>query len=431
MRSRHLLIVSLATAWVVSAMLSEGVWRAAGAATIHLLTGASSVPCGPDARVLFTSTSVTTPQLAIVGTGAPADPCAVQDDLHQPGKSRCITTTSSSDVDAWFTIQFTLPANAANVALDMLVKVDDNGEVYLNGNNVGGILCRSTQLVYSLHIATPSPIPPFVPGVNTLAFHVVNNPNSCALTPVARAGATDGMNLQFEGDVTYDAPPAGGGVNLGWDDCGGLPASLNQTFACDTNVGTHTLVGSFVAPSHVTAMTGNEVVMDLQSTGGTLAPWWGMRTGACRAPSSLTHNLNFTAGPFTCYDYWQGGAVGGITMDNPVGNRARIKAVFALPAGDPRITGILEGTEVYSFKAVINNARTTGLGACAGCPTGVCIVLQSIKINQPAANPNGSKYVSNPANRAYATWQGGIGSDCYAATPAKNVTWGRIKLQYR
>ena len=82
--------------------------------------------------------------------------------------------------------------------------------------------------------------------------------------------------------------------------------------------------------------------------------------------------------------------------------------MWALPAGDPRITGILEGTEVYSFKVNINNARTTGLGACAGCATGVCIVLNSIKINQPVSAPAGSKYISSPANRAYATWQGGI-----------------------
>jgi hypothetical protein len=37
------------------------------------------------------------------------------------------------------------------------------------------------------------------------------------------------------------------------------------------------------------------------------------------------------AGPFTCYDYWQGGAIGAIQEDAPVGNRVRIKGVFALP----------------------------------------------------------------------------------------------------
>jgi hypothetical protein len=191
------------------------------------------------------------------------------------------------------------------------------------------------------------------------------------------------------------------------------------------------LFGSFVAPSCVNAMSANEIVMDIQSAGLSLPAWWGMRTGACRASSSLGGNFDFTGGPFTCFDYWQGGAIGALSEAAPVGNRARILGVFALPAGDPRITGILEGTEVYSFKAVINNARSTGLGACAGCATGVCIVLNSIKVNQPVTAPAGGKYIANPATRAYATWQGGIGANCYAATPAKNVTWGTIKAIYR
>src|SRR5262245_56179461 len=164
-----------------------------------------------------------------------------------------------------------------------------------------------------------------------------------------------------------------GGLNLGWGDCTGAPASLNRTFACNTNTGTiNTLIGSFLAPSCVNAMSANEVVMDVQSLGATLPLWWGMRTGLCR-PSSLGSSFDFTAGPFTCCDYWQGGAIGSLAMDAPVGNRARIKGVFALPAGDSRITAVGEGTEVYSYKANINNAKTAGLGACSGCPVGVCI----------------------------------------------------------
>jgi hypothetical protein len=228
------------------------------------------------------------------------------------------------------------------------------------------------------------------------------------------------------------AAAGAGGLNLGWNDCGGLPGSLDRVFACNTNTGTiNTLVASFVAPSFVTAMSANEIVMDIQTVGVSLTPWWGMRTGACRASSSLAGNFDFTTGPFSCYDYWQAGAIGSIAQDAAVGNRARVKGVFALPAGDARITGISEGTEVYSFKANINNAKTVGLGACAGCPLGACIVLNSIKINQPVGTPGGGKFVSAPASRNHATWQGGIGGDCYAATPARNTTWGSVKALYR
>jgi hypothetical protein len=227
------------------------------------------------------------------------------------------------------------------------------------------------------------------------------------------------------------AAAAAGGVNLGWNDCGGLPATLDQTFLCNTNTGAHTLVGSFVAPSCVNAMSANEIVMDVQSTGSALPAWWSMRTGGCRTAASCAGNFDFTLGPPTCTDYWMAGAIGSLQENAPVGNRARILGVFALPAGDTRITSIAAGTEVYSFKCNINNAKTVGLGACAGCGTGVCIVLNSIKLNQPVTEPCGSKFLSSPAVRSFATWQGGIGGDCFGATPAKNTTWGSVKALYR
>jgi hypothetical protein len=223
---------------------------------------------------------------------------------------------------------------------------------------------------------------------------------------------------------------AAGGVNLGWDDCGGLPASLNKTSLCNTNVGSQVLIGSLVAPCCITKASGCEIVMDVQSTGASLPDWWRLRTGLCRS-GSLSASFSFTAGPFTCFDPWKGGAFGALAMDAPVGNRARIKGTGALPSGSALIGPITEGTEAYIFKATINNLKTTGLGACAGCGTGVCIVLQSIKIIQPSGTPAGNKFIGTPATRAFATWQGGIGVDCYAATPVRDATWGSIKAIYR
>ncbi len=418
MATHRSLIVPLAALWMVSSVLWADGARA-DRRTINLLCGAIGTPCASDPNVIYWTADPHSYQQAMVGTGAPANPCAVEDHLGLPGKSRFITTRNSSDSTATFQITFSLPAMFGNPVLDIPMYSSDFATGLLNG--------RWTLLGSRLYDDNPLH---FSQGLNTLVFYVCNR--TCTPGPTARSGPDDPMDLQFEGTVSYDPPPAGGGLNLGWDDCGGQPASLNQTFACDTNLGNHTLVESFVTPCCVTAMSANEIVMDLESTGATLPPWWGMRSsGTCRSTTSLLSNVNFTAGPFTCYDYWQGGAASGISENPPVGNRARIKELVALPVGSPGITGILEGTEVYSFKVVINNARTTGLGACAGCATGVCIVLQSIKLNQTTGTPGGDKYISSPATRAYATWQGGIGSDCYAATPAKNVTWGSIKAQYR
>jgi len=193
-------------------------------------------------------------------------------------------------------------------------------------------------------------------------------------------------------------------------------------------LGTNTLVCSYVAPCCVTAAGHNEIVLDFQSMSASLPAWWGFRPGLCR-PSSLAQSPDFTTGPFTCFDYWGGLAIAGSLSDPPVGNRWRYRALVAVVVGTER--PIPEGTETYADKIIINNARTTGLGSCPGCGIGVCIVLNSIKILQPPGTPGGNKFISAPAVRNWATWQGGIGTDCFAATPARNSTWGSVKTLYR
>lgn len=225
------------------------------------------------------------------------------------------------------------------------------------------------------------------------------------------------------------------GINLSWDDCGSF-GTESRTFACDTNVGTHVLVGSFVAPPGLQAVSGNSAIIDVFSTCNNIFPhWWNMRTGGCRAPSSLISNFDFTGGPGNCHDYWQGGAIGGIAMDPPAGSHTAIRLQCALPAGDPRIGPIAEGTEVYSFKVIINNARTVGLGACTGCQDGACLLLRSIALFVPGGNIT----LASPATRAHVTWQSAtlgttpFGPVCFGdcPTPTRAPTWGQIKSLYR
>jgi hypothetical protein len=231
------------------------------------------------------------------------------------------------------------------------------------------------------------------------------------------------------------------GINLGWNDCPSGPTyTLAETFACDTNVGIHTMVASFVAPAGINQMSANEIVIDVQTGSVLLSPWWTIGPGQCRAAASLGGNFDFSAGPFTCYDYWQRGAIGGLNWSIPlspnhlVPNRCRIKGLFALPAGDSRITSVPEGTEVYSFRANINNANSTGLGACAGCSDEACIVLNQININQPDPDPPNTKIVF-PAISQHVIWQGWSTPDpvnaCPLITPARKQTWGSIKSLYR
>ena len=228
-------------------------------------------------------------------------------------------------------------------------------------------------------------------------------------------------------------PAGAAGINLGWNDCpGGGTYSNVRSFACDTNEGVNTLVCSFVAPPGIERMSANEIQINLATSGPVLADWWMLGSGQCRA-TALELNTDFTKGPFTCYDYWQAGAIGGTAFQLLGGNRARIKAVFALPAGDPRITSIPQDTHVYSCKIDIANQKTVGLGSCAGCTAEGCILLDFIKLNQPP--PLAGVTLTNPSSTFNAIWHAWTTVDpsyaCPLIVPAKSQTWGSIKALYR
>ena len=241
--------------------------------------------------------------------------------------------------------------------------------------------------------------------------------------------------LAFAPLLLFAAPASASGINLSWDDCGAFGTG-NRDFACDTNAGEDVLVGSFSFPFAV-SMIASEIVIDLYAPCPAFQEWWAMRTGLCRS-GSLLYSFDFTGGPGSCYDYWQGAALGGISMDAPVGNRSRIKVLAALPAGSP-INPIPVETEIYTFKARINHAKTVAPGACDGCQTGMCILLNSIKLVQPSPEP--SYFLTNPDIRQVVTWQSAyflpgefhLPAQCVGdcPVPARNRTWGEIKSLYR
>jgi hypothetical protein len=222
------------------------------------------------------------------------------------------------------------------------------------------------------------------------------------------------------------------GLNLGWVDCAGLGAgAANRSFACTSNSGTNILIGSFVAPSGLTEVTGFAAILDLQTSAGSLPAWWNF--GVCRLTTAMLHSASFAAGPFSCFDYFAGGATGAGVYITGAGapKQARIKEGWALPSSSTGIGPIDVDTETYAFQILINNSRSTGLGACAGCGLGACIVFNEILVTNRPGNPNGNKTITNPATRSHVTWQSGTGVLCPDATPARNTSWGQIKSLYR
>ena len=242
--------------------------------------------------------------------------------------------------------------------------------------------------------------------------------------------------------LVTSAVHAQGGINLSWSDCGAA-GTLQQNFACNTNSGVpHILIASAIPPIPIPAMVAMAGVVDIQTNQAALSPWWNFdptssnpASTGCRSgpPSSLSVSFDFTGGPFTCNDAWGGGASGGSdyhSQQGNVANRSRLRVVCAVPAP----IAVDNVTENYYFKATINNAKTTGTGACAGCTDGACIVFNSIELDQNPGVPNAVNIVTNPLLHNYVLWQGGGGSvagGCPQAVPTKNATWGSVKSLYR
>ena len=243
-----------------------------------------------------------------------------------------------------------------------------------------------------------------------------------------------GLLLAMTATVAAAAP----GVGLHWNACVGDAGTVNRNFACNSNAGTNQLVGSFELGADLPGVVGTEIVVDFASAGASLPAWWAFKNvGTCRQ-ASLTMNTVISA-TATCVDWAAGAGAGGIGAYN-IGTRgpntARMVAALAVAASGA--ADLAPGTEYFSFNMLINNAKTVGTGACAGCQTAVCIVFNSINVVPPA--PAVGIKLTGPSNgfdADFATWQGGAGvvvggvSGCGAATPTSNKTWGAVKSLYR
>ena len=230
------------------------------------------------------------------------------------------------------------------------------------------------------------------------------------------------------------------GCNLRWDHCYGDGGVANKSFACDVNTGTETLVASFVPAWDIANVSGLEIVINLASASPTLPAWWQFKNaGTCRQLSLSASPVPADPTVTNCPDWGAGGQAGGLAayaigLFGP--NSARILLAWAVP---PQSLRFLSGRhEYFAQKLAIDHAKTVGTGACAGCTTPVCIVLQSVNMTTP--NFANDRWLTGPANQTdsdYATWQGGLGvgsplgTGCPAATPTRRRSWGEVKALYR
>ncbi len=218
------------------------------------------------------------------------------------------------------------------------------------------------------------------------------------------------------------------GINLSWSDCG-ASGGFQRNFACDTNVGVHTLVASFVPPSGLDQLVGMAGVIDLCSMDLVLPGWWQAGSAVSCRPNAVAADFNFTTSSQSCADYWQGRAVGGVsyTYGQSWGfNGARIRAAAAIPSS--AIAPTDDQTEYYAFKITIRNDATVGAGACDRCASHVCIILNSLELYQPLGV--GNHFLTQPIMSNYVQWQGEV-LGCPFVVPVARRSWGQIKSLYR
>lgn len=222
---------------------------------------------------------------------------------------------------------------------------------------------------------------------------------------------------------------AQGSMNLAWNDCGSFGQSV-ESFACDTNLGGHTLYASFVSPVPMTQLVGADLWIDVTYRDGSVPSWWNIPYwgNGCRPPIGVQTSL--AAGPFTCADPWTTQSVGGanVQLDKPSAGRLRIQAVVAVPSDHPQTVDA--STEYYGIQVFIPNAQTTGTGACAGCDVPARLELTRFGLYQPAGV--GDYQITTAKDNVVVGWQNdGKTGFPGAPTPAKVTTWGAVKGLYR
>lgn len=226
------------------------------------------------------------------------------------------------------------------------------------------------------------------------------------------------------------------GINLAWSNCFGEgTGTSNRTFACAANAGTNILVTSFVLDQDTPQVSGNELVLDVLTTSNPIPAWWEIRSPEVCRPTALGFNVTANANDVVCVDWASGQAAGGIgaysnelgSIDNSLLNQhRRIKVAVAVPLPLP---DLVAATEYFSCNLTINNSKTVGTGACAGCSEPVCIVFNSLLVTRPVGLGDVLLSSGVTPGSNIVTWQG-TGPNC-ALVPTRNVTWGSVKSLYR
>jgi hypothetical protein len=211
------------------------------------------------------------------------------------------------------------------------------------------------------------------------------------------------------------------GIHLRWTNCVADGGTRNQSFACNSNLGTRALVTSYIVPVQVLGATKVSGRIDILTAGTTLPEWWSFKT--CRSGSI---NLFSTAvGPILCAHAFCGGGFTAILPGTPSANGIRLEFEGCTPARD-----LSPGIEYIGPVVQLNFTRTVGTPSCPGCNAGACVMLKHLVFT----TTGGAVVMTEPGffESNVATWQAGsTPSPCEGSTPTRRETWGAIQSLYR
>ena len=220
--------------------------------------------------------------------------------------------------------------------------------------------------------------------------------------------------------AAFARPAYGDGVNLAWANCAGAAtSSARQSFTCDDDSRSFTLVASFVAPSGIAQFSALEGEIEIVSDAGQVPDWW-MGDGGCRDGVIAVGTTQ--PGLSGCTSPWNAQVLSIFHFDPPSGGREKLRVIVAKSSNYGQLAS---GRHYYAFTL---NVLTGGSGpGCSGCDTGMCLVFNSLKLDQT----DGSEVaITDAAVRNFVTWQGGART-CAGGHQAETPTWGQLKSIYR
>ena len=221
---------------------------------------------------------------------------------------------------------------------------------------------------------------------------------------------------------------------VAWDSCGAIDGSeygfSYKSFACASNLGSETLVGTFSLYQDFPQFMGMDATVIVAAWPGDPAPlpdWWQFfNSGSCRQ-SALSVSVDFSSDPPSkCTSAWEGQTFVGIGSyellnEMPYPGYSHPLARLTL-VGLRDVPGTLQADVLYNaFKLVISNQKTIGADACGGCCRKLGIGLTGLHLVSADGN---NVWLSTYGT---ALWQ----DQDMCPVKAERPTWGAIKSLYR